>query len=164
MSKMSDNAAKASSPVVHDLKCPHHSDTRDGLCYALTYAGKLCRYRAKITEAGYLPVCNTHDYSKSHGVYSNRKHAMQAGRCQAIEDCGQICNRLAKVAPPYHLCEKHQKGSDTLPCHLMRLPTELRLMIFRYLFPKVVPHSYRGVRVGILKTNRQINQEASSVL
>jgi hypothetical protein len=56
-------------------------------------------------------------------------------------------------------------GSDTLPCHFMRLPTELRLMVFRYLFPKVMPsHKSHDVKVAILKTNRQIHQEASSVL
>lgn len=44
----------------------------------------------------------------------------------------------------------------------MELPTELRFMIFRYLFPKVVPD--HGVKVGILKTSRQIYREASSVL
>jgi hypothetical protein len=45
----------------------------------------------------------------------------------------------------------------------MGLPTELRLMIFRCLFPKDVGKDHR-VKVAILKTNRQLNQEASSGL
>jgi hypothetical protein len=47
----------------------------------------------------------------------------------------------------------------------MQLPTELRFMIFRYLFPEVVSaYKSHGVKVAVLKTNRQLYQEASSVL
>lgn len=113
------------------------------------------RYRARITRPGYLPTCNTHKWQQ---VYR-----LQEGRCQAVEECGQVCNRLAQRAPPYHLCEKHEAGSDTLPCYLLELPTELRLMIFAYLFSAVVVPLQRP-DVGVLRTNRQIYQEASSVL
>jgi hypothetical protein len=49
----------------------------------------------------------------------------------------------------------------------MSLPVEIRIMTFRYLFPEVVrsaPWEARTVKVGILKVNRQIYKEATSVL
>ncbi|KAF2847878.1 hypothetical protein T440DRAFT_470686 [Plenodomus tracheiphilus IPT5] len=122
----------------------------------MTYAKKLCKLRAKIENPGYLPVCRTHSYDSG----------KMSGRCQAVENCGQLCNRLSSHNPPYHLCYKHQDGSNTLPCHLLRIPTELRLMIFHYLFPTTVtylPHVPKP-RVAILKVNRQLYQEASAVL
>lgn len=109
----------------------------------------------QLLEPGYLPVCKIHEWQKD---------VRRAGRCQALEECGQLCNRLAEHQPPYHLCEKHQRGSDSLPCYLMRIPTELRLMVFRYLFPDVVSPYHCRFNVAVLKLNRQIYQEASSVL
>ncbi|KAF2029989.1 hypothetical protein EK21DRAFT_66538 [Setomelanomma holmii] len=161
MSDSSDSDARASSLLEHEENCPHHDDARNGLCYALTYSKNLCKCRAKITEPGYLPVCKTHSVTRS-GYWQTT--TLRAGKCQAIEDCGNICNRLSKDQPPFHLCLKHQRGSDTLPCHLLRLPTELRLMVFRYLFPdKINPYTSK-VNGGILHVNSQIYQEASSVL
>ncbi|KAH7076465.1 hypothetical protein BKA63DRAFT_593848 [Paraphoma chrysanthemicola] len=159
MSDTSDNAAAASSLSDHEKNCDYHEDPRAGFCTALTYSKKTpCRNRAKILEPGYLPVCKIHEIPKS---------MRRAGRCQALEECGQPCSRLAKHEPPYHLCEKHQRGSDTLPCYFMQIPTELRLMVFRYLFPEaeLSPTLYnRYIKVAILKVNRQIYHEASSVL
>jgi hypothetical protein len=163
MSDRSKTAAKASSLGDHK-DCPFHDDTRDGLCRALTKSGELCKYRSRVMEPGYFPVCKVHDPRKIPSWQNHLRKALRAGRCQSIEDCGQVCNRLAKETAPYHLCEKHEKGSDSLPCHFMELPTELRLTIYRYLFPAVVPTHHHNVKVGILKTNRQIYQEASSVL
>ncbi|KAF2831351.1 hypothetical protein CC86DRAFT_342108 [Ophiobolus disseminans] len=152
MSSTSDEGSRASSPANHE-NCPFHDDPRSGLCNALTNKGTLCTYKGKITKPGYFPVCGKHSWSH-----------VRAGRCQTVEECGQLCDRFAEQDPPYHLCEKHQMGSNTLPCHLMRLPTELRFMIFRNLFPKVVASREHEVKAAILKTNRQINEEASSVL
>jgi hypothetical protein len=161
MSDASDGASRTSS-LFHQDDCSLHDDPRNGLCSAFTYAKRLCKFRAKISETGYLPVCKLHSYN---APYQWMKDRYRAGRCQATEKCGQLCNRISKYDAPYHLCDKHQMGSDTLPCYIMELPTELRLMIFRYLFPKTVPSRRpHGVAVALLKTNRQIYQEASSVL
>jgi hypothetical protein len=162
MSDTSDSASEASSSTINHEHCPFHDDPRDGLCGATTATTKaLCKYKAKHFLDGYHPVCSKH-YTLHH---NHRKSILRAGKCQAIEECGQLCNRLAKYAKPYHFCEKHQDGSNTLPCHLLRLPTELRLMVFRHLFPKVVASRKDGrIKTAILKTNRQINEEASSVL
>jgi hypothetical protein len=160
-SDLSDSVSMTSDYDDHE-DCPLHDDPRQGLCYSLTYAKTACKYKAKIATPGYLPVCQTHRPTP-------RKEALRAGKCQATELCGHVCNRLSHHAPPFHLCTKHQNGSSTLPCHLMELPTELRLMIFRYLFPDVIPAEKlraqgQGVKVAILKVSRQIYQEASSIL
>jgi len=59
--------------------------------------------------------------------------------------------------------------SDTnnhAPCYFMELPTELRLMIYRYVLPEVVEPNYKPQvhAASILRLNHQVNQEASSVL
>ncbi|KAI8939979.1 hypothetical protein NX059_003703 [Plenodomus lindquistii] len=47
----------------------------------------------------------------------------------------------------------------------MSLPTELRLMIFRYLFPKTISaEGHPDSHAAVLSTNRQLYQEASAVL
>ncbi|CAA9957496.1 Retinal domain containing protein [Pyrenophora teres f. maculata] len=146
------NQVAASS---HAAFCKHHDDPKSGLCHAVTKAGINCTHRSRQTQAGILPKCRVH-------ASSGEKHA---GNCQAIEECGQPCNRVAPYNAPFHLCSKHQGGTDTLPCHFLRLPTELRLMVFRYIFPAEIPHRHiPKVSPAILKVNRVINQEASSVL
>jgi hypothetical protein len=158
-SNMSDSISMTSSDDAH-RDCRFHNDPREGLCHALTYAKKACKYKAKITKPDFLPVCQTH----RHQPWNEK--ALRAGQCQATEECGRLCSRMSKYAPPFHFCAKHQNG-NTVPCHLMGLPTELRLMIFRYLFPDVISTNTatrREVKVAILTANRQIYQEASSVL
>ncbi|KAH5203302.1 hypothetical protein HBH68_110330 [Parastagonospora nodorum] len=143
--------------------CPFHDEPHQGLCYAITNQGNACKHPAKIYESGLLPVCTRHNYAADD--YKNSRAELRAGLCQAISECGHTCNRLANYSNPYHFCGYHSNGSIHLPCHIMQLPTELRLMVFRYLFPEEVSN-YRdhGVEVAILKANRQIHQEASSVL
>ena len=154
MSDKADSALAIRNGDSHDDACSHHMDPRRGLCFAPTLAKKKCPFCATIISEGHLSVC------KKHG--SQRK---RAGRCQAVEGCGQQCDRFAEYAEPYHLCEKHQKGTGSLPCHIMRLVVELRLMIFGYLFPKVIPAKRpSGVSSAVLMVNRQVNLEASSVL
>lgn len=140
----------------HEQHCNLHTDPLTTHCNALTRTLKKCSYKAKIFNEGYLPVCATHEW---------RLRGMKAGRCQAVEECGRVCNRFASHAPPYHLCTKHENGTDTLPCGIMTLPTELHLMIFRYLFPKTVHASGLTDRAGaILRVNRAFNAAASSIL
>lgn len=74
------------------------------------------------------------------------------------------------------ICEWHDQGRNDLPCHLMRLPTELRLAIFRFLFPedaipaKPLPEisrwqqGYSNVNTAIFRVSKQISEEATSVL
>lgn len=141
---------------VHGEDCQLHSNESAISCNATTYAHTKCTRKAKVFNDGYLPVCGSH---RRDGSW------LKAGKCQAIERCGQLCNRLAPHAPPYHLCAEHQKGTDTLPCHVIRLPIELRLMIFRYLLPDVVrADKFDRSKGALLRVNRQFYQEASSII
>ncbi|KAJ4987386.1 hypothetical protein SVAN01_07124 [Stagonosporopsis vannaccii] len=140
----------------HQQHCNLHADPLATHCNALTRARKKCSYKAKLFKRGSLPVCATHQWN----LWS-----LKAGKCQAVEKCGRVCNRYAPHAPPYHLCAKHEKGTDTLPCGIMSLPTELHLMIFRYLFPKVVPVSGLTNNAGaVLRVNRAFHSAASSIV
>lgn len=138
----------------HEEHCNRHTSLQATHCNALTYARRKCSRRGRIFKEGFFPVCGSHGW-----------HQKEAGRCQATEKCGHVCNRLAAYTPPYFLCAKHEGGTNTLPCYITRLPTELRLMIFRYLFPDVIEATYFDRRQGaVLRVNRQFYEEASVIV
>lgn len=152
------------NPSDHDAHCPNHEPPRPGFCTALTMKDKRCNRRVKVTSLGFAPFCGTHQGR-------NRP----SGNCRAVEVCGQPCNRLIPYDPPYYCCKKHHKDvgqidvnkkwTGTTHCGFKGLPTELRIMVFRYLFPETVCYSsVDDVEVAILEVNRQIYLEASSVL
>lgn len=154
MAGTADESPKASSPGnQHATTCKNHEMPRAGYCSVITRAKRPCRRHAKLTRPGYMPECGIHHF-----------YALRAGQCQAIEECGQPCNRLTPYNTPYHLCEAHV-GTTTLPCYLMQLPTELRLMIIRHFFPKAIDlYGDKRINSAILKVNRQMYADASSVL
>lgn len=140
----------------HAQHCRLHDDPLTTYCNAMTRAHKQCSRKAKIFNPGRYPVCSIHRR------YGDLK---KAGNCQALEDCGHVCNRLASYLPPYHLCVKHERGTDTLPCGIMSLPTELQLMIFRYVLPQSVPiHGLSNHAGAILRVNRAFYHAASSII
>jgi hypothetical protein len=164
----------SSETPTHDLHAQHcrlHDDPLATHCNAMTQARKKCSRKAKVfamdfrageTDTPILPVCSLHALSYL---------AKKAGRCQAVEDCGYTCNRLAAFALPYHLCTKHEAGTETLPCGIMNLPTELQLMILRYVLPSDVPYSIPHCSqevpkhcTAIMRVNRALYQAASLVL
>jgi hypothetical protein len=161
-SAKSNKAAKKKTKLTtHADICVHHSDPREGLCTASINGGRKCTFRAKAGHADFLPTCGIHKFS----------WMLRAGRCQAITNCGQACNRIARYDAPYHFCFEHEKGTNTLPCHFLSLSTELRLMIYRYIFPDFIPcanpcdnNKIHETNAAILRVNKQISQEASSVL
>lgn len=110
------------------MKCGLHNSQLSLKCNAAGQGGRGCANKSVVFPAGYLPICKQHVYLLT-----------PAGRCQAIEGCGQRCSRLSVADPPFHLCTKHQKGTDTLPCYLMKIPTEIRLEILRYILPAKIP-------------------------
>jgi len=153
---VSDSDDESDSDEEHEQHCNLHADPQATHCNALTRARRKCSYKAKVFNEGFLPVCATHEW---------KLWGLKAGRCQAVEDCGRVCNRFALHAPPYHLCAKHEKGTDTLPCGIMSLPTEIHLIIFRHLFPNVVPTNGLTNNAGaVLRVNRAFYSAASSVL
>ncbi|KAF3046540.1 hypothetical protein E8E12_010711 [Didymella heteroderae] len=139
----------------HEDYCGRHTSELATHCNGRTYGGKKCRYRARIFPEGCLPLCGQHEWQR-----------IQAGRCQAVESCGHLCNRLAPNTPPYFFCVKRENGTSTLPCHIMLLPTELRLMIFRYLFPKTIEANafFEKQQFAVLRVSRQFYDEASAIV
>ncbi|KAF3001200.1 hypothetical protein E8E13_000778 [Curvularia kusanoi] len=172
-----DDKDTLDSDHLHAQHCRLHNDPLATHCNALTRARKKCSNKAKVFETSslsyrsrfpdgtqILPVCHVH---------SNLYYLWErAGRCQAIEECGHTCDRLAKYSLPYHLCTKHEAGTDTLPCGIMNLPTELHLMILRYLLPVNVSSYGRSLSYpcgvvnykAIMRTNRALYQASSLVL
>ncbi|UPX11553.1 uncharacterized protein EKO05_0002152 [Ascochyta rabiei] len=148
----------------HEEHCNHHSTALSTRCNGHTYGGKPCSRKAHVFDEGMLPVCRSHRWYGGLGDFG------RAGRCQAVAACGYVCNRLAPYAPSFHFCKEHQKGSEALPCYITRLPTELRLMIFRYLFPNVIKDErlYRthpdAPHTAVLFVSRQFYEEAAVLI
>ena len=166
MSSPSSGATTSGSDTVHDLRsCGGHTSRASSKCNSKMNSGTMCTRAAKIFPDGLLPMCKIHSHVE-----------INSSIFQAIAACGQPCLRLTKADPPFHLCTLHDKCTDTLPCHLLGLPVELRLMIFRYIFPNevTVNKMYRfyrnrvssssNVDKSVLMLNRQLYEEASSVL
>ena len=78
------------------------------------------------TRAKYLPMCASHREQQNH-----------AGWCQAQGVNGTICGKLFKWTPPYfQFCAAHRDDvHHNTPCYFLKLPTELRQEIFKYLLP-----------------------------
>jgi hypothetical protein len=78
------------------------------------------------THAKYLPTCASH-----------RKQQTHAGWCQAQRTDGDVCGKLFRWKPPYlQLCVNHREHIHPgIPCYFLKLPTELRQEIFKYLLP-----------------------------
>lgn len=117
--------------------------------------------------------CTLHESEMPRCTAMDQSTLLPAGNCQAIADCGRRCDRLSEPDPPFHLCATHAGGTDSLPCPLMKLSTEVRMMIWQYLLPEKVSHSYSpeceniGSKTGfasLLKVNKQVSAEASSAL
>ncbi|KAF1932282.1 uncharacterized protein M421DRAFT_1929 [Didymella exigua CBS 183.55] len=138
----------------HKDHCSRHTSEQATKCNGRTYSNQPCKYKGRIAKEGHFPVCGQH-----------RWYQKRAGQCQAIEKCGHPCNRLTAYTPPFFFCAKHEHDTNLLPCHIMRLPTELRLIIFRYLLPKVVEAtSFNASQMSVLTVSRQFYQEASAVV
>ena len=161
---MGDSSAsrskRPSTTKPHNPKCALHYTTVSVKCNGKTQRETACARNAVVFPVGYLPNCKQHAYQ-----------LIPAGRCQAVETCGQRCDRLAVADPPFHLCTKHEKGTNTLPCHLLKIPTELRFQIFRYVLPNRIlcskTHSSTADKsrwTSLLMINRQISEEAALVL
>ncbi|EFR02583.1 hypothetical protein MGYG_05580 [Nannizzia gypsea CBS 118893] len=150
--------------VVHRENCGFHPADSPN-CNVHTLKGEACRYKGRNglepygTIPGRLPVCGMH-----------RPFAPPSARCKALLPCGFECGRLFKWSPgEIRLCPDHDDIPQ--PCYFMILPAELRLKIYQQLFlePRANKRSYsdnrttKGNRTSILRVNRKINEEATSV-
>lgn len=88
---MAKRLKTVSAPSHHEI-CPHHDKDNPELrrCNAPTQAGQRCSRKSRITPIGdYLPVCTTH-----------RDYRIRGGKCQAIAQCGEKCERRILWNPP----------------------------------------------------------------
>ncbi|KAL1603568.1 hypothetical protein SLS60_005156 [Paraconiothyrium brasiliense] len=148
----------------HEVDCDLHKSALSSQCNATTTRKLSCRRGPRIFSVEYLPVCSLHKNSQ-----------IPAGKCQAIAGCGRRCNRLAESNPPFHFCDEHASGTDTLPCYLLGIPAELRDMIWRYALPQTIPakrvfypnrkgkEGENGNELSILFVNLQISREVLAV-
>ncbi|KAF2627989.1 hypothetical protein BU25DRAFT_468200 [Macroventuria anomochaeta] len=156
-----DSDHESESDSNHEERCNLHSTSLATHCNGRTYANKRCSRKAHVFDEGRLPVCRSHRWWGQFG---------KAGRCQATAACGYVCNRLAPHVGGYNFCDEHQKGTESLPCYITRLPTELRLMIFRYLLPDTIKasrtyrHNDDHAHTAVLFVNRQFYEEAALLI
>lgn len=151
-------------PLAYHGRCDKHEETAAFFrCNGTRNDGTPCPIRPRPeSNFNYLPTCGRH-----------KNQVIEAARCEAIETCGKACYRLSAADPPFNLCLKHCGGTSTLPSYLMKLPAEIRMMIFEYVFPATIParryhesiswRSY-GLNLAILKMNKKICHEGLDVL
>ncbi|KAF2430080.1 hypothetical protein EJ08DRAFT_734357 [Tothia fuscella] len=142
-------------PTGHDLTA------FDKNCNAVKQNGLPCSRAAHYFPKNALPVCKLH-----------KKKRLCVGYCKAVED-GKLCNKTIKWKPPFfELCHDHRDW-DGMPCHILKLPTELRLQIFQYLLPDRPVSAWldRSLRsdsykctTSLLLVNKEFYSEASDVL
>jgi hypothetical protein len=125
------------------------------------YKGARCERTVATFVDGQLPVCSQH-----------RAQVMKMMRCEAILECGFLCNEIVPWKPHgYPLCEAHLSQGK---CYFLELPVEIRLMIYQYLIPdKPVPARWVGTRIlredstpvttAILRVNKTIHEEVADL-
>lgn len=137
-------------------------EAREAICNVhLRKMRRQCGKPAVQFPKGFLPSCKKHKTTK-----------LLAGRCRYI-DASARCNKLINYHVPFaELCYDHRDW-DGLPCHLLKLPTELRMHIFSFLLPDKpinawldapLRHDRERCTLSVLLVNRQINDEAMEVL
>ncbi|OAL57171.1 hypothetical protein IQ07DRAFT_594576 [Pyrenochaeta sp. DS3sAY3a] len=99
-------------------RCSGYSKTTRARCHVGV------KRRRSTTPIKYLPTCAVH-----------RDQQTFAGFCKYKTSNGDPCAKLFGWSPPHlELCPEHEDSPDT-PCYLLKLPLELRHLIFRYLLP-----------------------------
>lgn len=142
-------------------------DVRDDFCNAHQISdGQLCEKASTLNmkSKDFMPVCRNH-----------KKRAPRIATCTAITG-GRLCSKRIRFQPRfYSLCDKHKDDTyiEQMPCHLLKLPVEIRMNIFTYLLPDQPISAWldtplRSDRVkcttSLLTVNKQISQEAHDVL
>ncbi|OJD23862.1 hypothetical protein ACJ73_04780 [Blastomyces percursus] len=125
-------------------------------CSALTRSYNACKNRASILRGRprRLPVCWPH-----------RKLGLAVAFCQAVLGDNRKC--LKKIPwTEIQLCFEHIDFA--LPCYILRLPTELRQLIFSYILDEYQSsyakfYTYYSF-LKVARLNRQIFQETTDLL
>jgi hypothetical protein len=131
-------------------------------CNAVQQNGTPCARAAAVFPRNHLPVCKLH-----------KKQRLQFGRCKAEFATSGVCDQLIKWKQPFfELCDIHRDW-DGMPCHLLKLPIEIRMHIFSYLLPDRPISAWldRSLRIDgfkctsdLLLVSKQIHREAQDVL
>ncbi|PMD15133.1 hypothetical protein NA56DRAFT_664027 [Hyaloscypha hepaticicola] len=147
----------------HVLNCPLHDNEKTKTCSGLSKRGNLCPNKAIVAPVpGTLPMCKIH-----------RNQLKVATFCRAQLSCGYECGRLCEWRTHmFQMCQCHQDIPMT--CYFLKIPMEMRLRIYRFLLPdRRIPARRLGILLRedgektcmeILRINRQIHDEASSLL
>lgn len=110
-----------------------------------------------------MPTCKIH-----------RDQLKVSGWCRAPLPCGFECGRLFEWKPHgFQLCHGHLEYPMT--CYFLKIPTEMRLRVYRFLLPdRPIPARYGNSRnlttdgervyMAILRVNHQIHDEAAGLL
>ncbi|EFR03854.1 hypothetical protein MGYG_06854 [Nannizzia gypsea CBS 118893] len=125
-------------------------------CSALTHSFGACKNRASTARTLHkLPLC-----------WAHRKLGQAITSCQARLKDDRKCLKKIPWSERRQLCIKHADYS--LPCYILRLPTELRQQIFSYILDDyqsqyVQFYTYYSF-LKIAQLNRQIFREATDIL
>ncbi|EFQ98512.1 hypothetical protein MGYG_01539 [Nannizzia gypsea CBS 118893] len=124
-------------------------------CSALTYSSKKCKNAASACPASKeVPVC-----------WAHKKLGEVVTCCQAPVGKNRKC--MKKIPwTEIQLCFDHQ--NTVLPCHILRLPIELRQHIFSFVLAeykrKYEIYSAHHTFLTIARLNRQLFKETSDLL
>jgi hypothetical protein len=156
--------AYRASTILHHQTCPLHDNEGSTTCSGTLKKGGKCANKATgLQVARMLPTCKIH-----------RDQLKVLGCCQAPLSCGFECGRLFEWKPHgFQLCPGHRECTTT--CYFLKIPTEMRLRVYRFLLPdRPIPARYgnsrnlttdgEGVYTAILRINHQIHDEAVDLL
>lgn len=145
-------------------KCRLHrnADGCEKFCNATTKNGEKCTARIKRANreaqltAGHLPVCGVH-----------KTVILHAGFCEATASCGERCNRrVPRLFGQHQRCYEHDDFA--LTCHFMRLPLELRMIIYDCVVPpqrfNLYSRQSQEDACAMMRVNKQLHGEISMVL
>lgn len=154
----------SSDDRVHAESCPLHDDFEKlkTICNGVKISGTRCANNVKRQDSASsisrrrLSMCKMH-----------ASQTRTLGFCEAGAVCGYKCDRVVSWTPcENQLCERHRDA--TLTCHLLKIPADLRVMIFELLVPKG-PITLRALRsyattLNLLEVCEEINREVSRIL
>lgn len=160
--KTKNPAKKGTNEGTHKLNKQYYTQ-----CASTNYDGFPCGNLVEsevgndMVEHGRLPVCDEHI-----------SHMMECmpGSCEATLPSGKRCKNFIPAEPGYNQLCRHHKDA-VLRCHILRLPSEVRLMIIDRVIPEgpvrhmPFEHLYMyKIALSLMLTCRKISSEAHSVL
>ncbi|KAF2002137.1 hypothetical protein P154DRAFT_151590 [Amniculicola lignicola CBS 123094] len=151
----------------HGPDCKLHSFLRPGRCIGIKCNGDTCNIRTRVVDTlfRWLPgrklshLCPQHQDAK-------------LSYCRRREECGARCNRLSVYEEPYHPCSKHREYIKNFKFPFTELPTELRQLVLRNMFPREISARWgfnwiwpnAGTRMAVMLVSKSMKEDAEHVL